>query len=118
VSFDYGRSKATADRLIGRFGQAAALKRPNSSGPAYAPVEGTPTSYAVTVVVNDYRNAEIDGTRVQSGDKKVMMAKGSLAIEPTTSDTLVIGGKEHAIVEVRPLNPGGTVILYEVQARA
>lgn len=117
MSFDYGRSKATADRLIGRFGSAATLKRPNSSGPAYAPVEGTPTSYAVTVVVQDFANREIDGTRILTGDKKVTMAKGSLAIEPATSDTLVIGGVDHAIVEVRPLNPGGTVIFYEVQAR-
>lgn len=117
TSFDYSRSQQTATRLIDRFGSAATLKRPNSSGPAYAPVEGTPTSYAVTVVVNDYRNAEIDGTRVQSGDKKVTIAKGSLAIEPTTSDTLVIGGVDHAIVEVRPLNPGGTVVLWTLQVR-
>ena len=117
MTFDYSRSRATADRLLTRFGQAATLKRPTSSGPAYAPVEGTPTSYAVTVVVQDFANREIDGTRILTGDKKVMVAKGSLAIEPATSDTLVIGGVDHAIVEVRPLNPGGSVILYEVQAR-
>lgn len=117
TSFDYSRSQQTATRLIDRFGSAATLKRPNSSGPAYAPVEGTPTSYAVTVVVDTYRNSEVDGTRVLATDKKVLMAKGALAIEPATSDTLVIGGVDHAIVEVRPLNPGGSVILYEVQAR-
>lgn len=117
TSFDYSRSQQTANRLIDRFGSTATLKRPNTSGTAYNPTEGTPTSYTVTVVVQDYRNAEIDGTRVLAGDKKVMMAKGSLAIEPATSDKLVIGGAEHAIVEVRPLNPGGTVILWELQAR-
>lgn len=117
MTFDYSRTKAAADRLLTRFGQAAALKRPNSSGPAYAPVEGTPTSYAVTVVVDTYRNSEVDGTRVLATDKKVTMAKGSLTIEPATSDTLVIGGKEHAIVRVEPLNPGGTLVMWTLQVR-
>lgn len=113
----YDDDKAMADEEIAESGMSATLKRPTTSGPAYNPTIGTPTSYAVNVVVQEYRNAEIDGARVQAGDKKVMMAKGSLAIEPDTSDKLVIGGVDHAIVEVRPLNPGGTVLLYEMQVR-
>jgi hypothetical protein len=118
-AFDYGRSKATADRLIARFGQAAVLRRPGApSGPVYDPTPGEPTDYACTIVVLAYDNREIDGTRILSTDKKVLLSKGSLAIEPALSDKLVIGGTEHAIVDpIQPLSPGGVVVLYQVQAR-
>lgn len=113
----YDDDKAAADEEIAFWGQPATLLRPTTSGPAYNPTEGSPGRHSVTIVVDTYRNSEVDGTRVLATDKKVTMAKGSLTIEPAISDTLVIGGVDHAIVEVRPLNPGGSVILYEVQAR-
>ena len=36
---------------------------------------------------------------------------------PTTTDTLTIGGVVHAIIEAVPVNPGGVVVIYKVQAR-
>jgi hypothetical protein len=117
MSFDYARSKATADRLISRFGQTATLRRPTVSGTAYNPSAGTPTDYSATVVVLDYDRREIDGTRILAADRKVLLAAGTLAIEPVTSDKAVIGGIEHSIIDVAPLNPGGTVLLYQLQVR-
>lgn len=117
MTFDYARSRVVADRLISRFGQEATLSRPVSTGPAHNPVEGTPQIHSVRLVVEEYRQNEIDGTRVLRTDKKVLLAKAALTIEPTTTDQLLIGGKAHAIIDVRPLNPGGSVVLYEIQAR-
>lgn len=117
MTFDYARSKATADRLLTRFGQAATLRRPTTSGTAYNPTQGTPTDYTATVVVTDFSNREIDGTRVLATDKKALMAKASLAIEPTTSDKLLIGGVAHSIVRVETLSPGGTTLAWTLQCR-
>lgn len=117
MSFDYGRSKATADRLVSKFGQSATLRRPTSSGTAYNPTPGQPDDHPVTVVVLDYDRREIDGTRILATDRKVLLAVGNLAIEPATSDKAVIGGVEHSIIDIQPLNPGGLVILYQLQVR-
>ena len=117
MSFDYARMKATADRLIAKFGQAAVLRRPTWTGTEQNPVAGTPTDYPVTVVVEVYAFSQIDGERVRRDDKKVLVSKGSLAVEPAVSDKIVIGGVEHAIVRVMPTDPGGTVIMWELQAR-
>jgi len=34
---------------------------------------------------------------------------------PTTTDTLTVGGRVRAIVDVRPLGDGGAVALYELE---
>jgi len=117
MTFDYARMKATADRLIAKFGQAATLRRPTWTGTEQNPVAGTPTDYPVTVVVEVYAFSQIDGERVRRDDLKVLVARGALTVEPAVSDKIVIGGAEHAIVSVRPTNPGGTVVMHELQAR-
>ena len=118
MTFDYTRSKASADRLITRFGQSATLRRPSTTGAAYNPTPGDPDNHPVTVVTLDYSTSEIDGTRILATDRRVLMAKRSLAIEPTSSDKLVIGGVSYSIIPpVKPLSPGGVVVLYELQAR-
>lgn len=117
AAFDYAIPKATADRLLARFGQQGTLRRPTTSGTAYNPTQGAPVDHAAIFAVLDFDNREVDGSRVLAADKKVLLAKGALAIEPATSDLLLIGGVPHSIIRVQPLAPGGTVILYEIQAR-
>lgn len=113
---DYAEDRADADELIDEFGQDGKLRRETKTGSSYSPTITT-TDYDCTFVVLDYRNREIDGTRILSTDKKALLKAGSLAITPTTADKLVIGGVAHAIMNVAPLSPGGTVVLYEIQAR-
>lgn len=122
---DYNRTKKTADRLITKYGKEnkAILRRYGSSGPAYDPTITGPQNYNVTVVVLSYSNWELGDGRVLSSDKKVLLSVGKLAIEPLPSDQLLIGGIIHNIVGpkegngIKPLSPGGTVIMYEVQCR-
>ena len=117
MTFDYSRPRATAERLIAKFGQAATLRRTVSGGTPYDPTTDT-VGYPCTIVVQSYADALIDGTRIKRGDKKVMVSTKGLTIEPTTSDALVIGGVSHELAMVKPMAPGGTVVLWEVQARA
>lgn len=116
-AFDYSRSKATADRLLARFGQAGTLRRPTSSGTSYNPTQGAPDDHACTFAVLDYANAEVDGSRVLATDKKALLAKGALTIEPKTSDKLLIGRVSHSIVRVEPLAPGGITVMWTLQCR-
>lgn len=116
AAYDYGRAKATADRMIARFGQAGVLKTFAAGGTSYNPTL-TPTDHDVTVVVQDYMGREVDGTRVLATDKKVMMAKGDLTVEPTPAGKMVIGGVPHSIIAVDTLAPGGVTVMWTLQCR-
>lgn len=118
TAFNYARPKATADRLITRFGQTGTLRRPTVSGTAYNPTEGVPVEYACLFVITDFAAHEIDGTRVLATDKKVLLAKGDLAVDPLTSDLLVeADGSVYKIIRVEPLQPGDTVVMHTLQVR-
>lgn len=115
-AFDYARSRATADRLIAKFGQTGAVRRPTATGPDYNPTITT-ADHTATFAVMEYESNEIDGSRILATDKKVLLKAGSLAVTPNTTDKLVIGGIEHSIVRVEPLAPGGTVVMWTLQCR-
>lgn len=118
-SFDYARSRSSADRLIERFGQAGAIRRTGAAtGDAWNPTPSAPADHPCTLVVDDYEAGEIDGSLIRQTDRKVLVSAEGLGIEPTAADRLVIGGSAMEIVNVRPLSPGGVVVLFEIQGRA
>lgn len=116
TAFDYTGLRATAQRLLSRFGQSATLTRRAASGTAYDPTISE-TGYTVTVAVMEYSNREREGALIQTGDKKVYLSTEGLSITPTVADTLTVGGAKHEIVNVMHLDPGGTVLMYELQVR-
>ena len=117
MAFDYAGMRDSADELLDEFGQAAAIRRiTNGGSDAYAPTQTTADT-AIVCVVTEYANREKDGTRIQAKDRKVLVKAGSLAITPTPSDKFVLGGVVYDIVDVCPLEPGGVVMLYELQVR-
>lgn len=113
AQFDYARARATAERLIAKFGTTGAIRRSVTSGPDYDP-EITETDYACTLVILEIDISKIDGTLIQQGDRMVYVSTKGLTIEVTVSDTLVIAGKEHVIKQCRPLSPAGLTVYYEL----
>ena len=117
--FDYSRSKETADRLIARFGQDGYLIEPVSSG-SYNPTIGTPLRHAAKMAVVDFAAREIDGTRVLARDKKIVVAKGDIPIDPTPAFKVeTADGTQYTIVPdgVKIVKPAGVVLVYILQAR-
>lgn len=118
-TFDYAKPLATANRLIEKYGQLGAVRRTGSpTGSEYDPTPGADVDHPAFFAVMDYDNSEIDGTRIKAKDKKVLMAPGSLTIEPTDADLLVeADGSTLTIIDADPLKPAETVLLWTVQAR-
>jgi hypothetical protein len=116
TAFNYARSKATADRLISKFGQTVAIRRTSSTGDAWNPTQTT-TDYAATAAIVDYTNQERAGSLIEETDRKAIIAVGALAIEPKPGDALVVSSVAYPIIRVDPVNPGGTVVLYQAQVR-
>jgi hypothetical protein len=118
-SFDYAASQSAADRLIRKFGQAATLTH-NATVPASNPWESpttTTTTHAVQIVVETYKDGLVNGTSILAGDRKILLSALGLTVAPTVKDTLTIGADVWSVVNVKPLSPGATVVLYEIQAR-
>lgn len=116
TKFDYIKSRATAQKLIDKFGQTGALRRVSASGPAYDPIMTT-NDYTVTLVDLDYDETQLSGTLITRGDRLVYLSTAGLSIVPANGDKILIGGVEHAILDVKPLQPGGTIVFWELQAR-
>lgn len=115
MSAFYTRMEATARRLIAEYGKAATVVRFATSGPAHAPVI-TETEHACVLVETGYRLTLIPETLIQSGDRMGIIST-TITIVPETADKIDIAGERFNFVDVKPLNPGGTTLLYEFLAR-
>ncbi|WP_420465612.1 hypothetical protein [Panacagrimonas sp.] len=116
MSAFYDRLNATARRLIQAYGKSASVIRIALSGPPHAPVQ-TETPHACMLVETGYKLTLIPESLVQVGDRMGIIST-TIAISPETADKIEIGGIRYNFVDVKPLNPGGTVLLYEFLARA
>ena len=56
-----------------------------------------------------------EGTNIRVGDQQLLLP-GNLAA-PNIDDTVTIGGTLYVIVEVSPLNPGGTNLIWDCIVR-
>lgn len=110
----YSNLEATATRLIAKYGKSADLYRQSQSGPPHNPVI-TETTYTVTMVETGYSLTNRNETLVQAGDKLGIISTSGEA--PLLSDKIEIGSVKYSFVDISPLNPGGTVLLFEFQCR-
>lgn len=127
MSFDYGRPRGTASRLLKKFGQAAVLLRAPSPASAGGDVNYTqpmgpqPTpvddEYACTVVIDNFTARDRDGTNVQAGDVKLLVSTEGLTVVPKNSNKIRVSGQTYSIVDVTELAPGGVAVMWTVQAR-
>ena len=116
VAFDYAKTRATAERLIAKFGQQAMLRRITNSGPDYDPVQ-TSEDFRCMLLDLDCTQVHIGDTLIQRGDRMIYLSTAGLSIAPMLADKLLIAGVEHAIVDVQPLSPGGVAVLWQLQVR-
>lgn len=113
---DWAAVASDVSAALAEVGFAATLQRP-STGPA-TPWDATAVTpgatVAVTIMQDTYDLRHIDGALIRADDRRILMASD---VVPTVADKLVIGSETLAIINVTPTAPGGTAVLYEVQAR-
>lgn len=115
TTFDCTRTRATAARLIARFGMGGTIRRQTAAGPAYDPSVVT-SDHPCMLAVLDYEAGRIDGSLIRRTDKLIYLAAEGLAITPSEADQ-VLAGECYSIVAIRPLSPAGEPLFYEIQAR-
>lgn len=117
--FNYSRIAATALRLIANFGQAITITSRaqgayTASTSSYAVTETTQTTRGV---IDQYKSREIDGTLIQVGDSKLIIAAQGLTA-PTINDTVTLADSSKLTIKnIDPISPAGTPIIYICQVR-
>lgn len=89
----------------------------STGGPATPWAGGAPSeaNTPLPAIVSDFPQTMIDGTLIQQGDRRVMMA--ATGPKPTTADKLTVNGTTYRIISVRESGPSGVPLYYWVQAR-
>ena len=109
--YNYSGIVSTAQRLINKFGRDITLITQTQSGTDYAPTI-TETSSMIKAVITNFSTNEIDGTIIQSSDKKILTYD---EIKP--EQIVSIDGQRLSIVNVDTVSPGDTKIIYKGQLR-
>lgn len=115
----YSDIAADALELLREFGQAVTLARnmPGTYDAATsAPASGSMLTYTGTGAVFDYSQRDVDGTKIRTGDRRVLLATSGMVM-PRTGDTITIGSTALTVVTGREINPAGVPVLYEAQVR-
>ncbi len=115
ATFDYSALKTRAEALITKFGQTATLRQlATGAGAGYQPIRGTPTDTPIEVI--DLRKMERDAAGVLTKEvRRQLLVSTKASVTPQKDDTVQIGSTWHKILAVRPVNPGGTNLLFKLE---
>lgn len=110
-----------AKTLTSKFGRSATLKHV-AGRPLYNTATGTvsetATSISCTVVFGEFTEKQIDGTLVKQGDRKAVVSRLDINVEPAPDKSVLIeGGRTWKIVRVIGYSSGAQEAAYELHVR-
>jgi len=124
VTFNYSNSAATSLRLLTKFGQTVTLRKISQGeyDPSTSGSTNSTTDYLGKGAVFDFKERQL-GTNfagaslIEVGDKHCLWMPDGATIAAHPADKLVIGSDVWTILNLKTLEPGGTVVLYEFHIR-
>ena len=108
-------SDVARDVGVGEFSVTLIKAPANPATPWDTGYYGEPTEYELPAIVSDFPQTMIDGTLIQTGDRRVMLA--ATGPKPSTDDNLNILGTAYRIISVRETGPSGVPLYYFAQCR-
>lgn len=119
MSFDYAGAAALSTDLLTQFGQMV-TRTANTAG-VYDPNTGAVTQSSVNsnrigALLNYGREAQgyVRGNLVEQSDRKLLLdPNGPVAL----TDTYTIQGQVYTVVSIKPTDPAGVKVLYELHVR-
>ena len=113
----YTRALETADRLIARYGQDAALIRLTGTPPVNP--WDDPSQIEETLLVKFIETGlteDLQGsTLIQAGDVVGLIESG---FQPRLTDKFMLRGVIYSLIDVQPMQPGGPLLATRIVARA
>lgn len=116
---DYNNIAANVKASLGRAGMAASYVSVTNGvyNPSTGSVTATEATTQVSVVRLSYSEYEMNNTQIKQGDIKVLMDATSLSEDPKTEDKIVMNSETWNIIDIKPLDPAGIVVMYELRLR-
>ncbi len=118
MPYDYARLKNRGTMMIKKYGYTLSLVRPAGAGidPKTGDrlADASPQIFTVTGIDQQYKQSEIDGTVIQTGDKKILLTAETA---PEQGDHLTDGVDRWNIITITPVKPAREVLLYSLQVR-
>lgn len=110
---------AFAKDSVETYGAAMTLRKPGAAAynPATGDVAASSTDFAVRGLIESYSEFHVAQGLVKAGDRRIIIAAGSLSVTPQQGDTLLLGGQTFFIVNVKSDYAGDTPILHTLQVR-
>lgn len=115
----YSEMAKMATELITEFGQDVVITRETDEvvNPVTGEVEveANTQEFIVKGVMKKYPENLIDGTRITSSDREIIIEAS--VVEPLITDTVSINSQEWPIMEIHSINPAGTPLVYSIRVR-
>lgn len=116
----YAEKRATADRLLTKFGRAVTLTDDEGTGSVDPTTgewsAGATSSYAGTAVV--FPAKEVRRVGLTEGSEYIaFLSAEALGAVPRTGWTLLVGAATFQILEVESLSPAGTDVMYTLMLK-
>jgi len=115
MSYDYSGLQSTASELIQRFGRKLTFTRTTDG--SYDPDTGTSTTtdttYEKYACVFDYSDAEIDGTNILVGDRRLLAEQHTYKID----DMVSIDSESFRIISINENRPSTKLLTVNLQVR-
>lgn len=119
MAINYTALQSTAETLLRDNGQSITFSY--TSGAVIDPATGTVSDSGTTETVTGYgiatnfQKAEIDGETVLASDLRLIA--NNVATEPQPDWTVSVNSKTWRVMNVQPINPAGTNVIYICQLR-
>ena len=116
MAFNYSPLSTTAKNLITNFGQSVTFTRFSSINynPASGVASSSTSTYSSQIVLFDQIKNEDGDTNMQI---KEFPASMHSTTAPKIGDTATINSEKLRIVEINPIQPGSSVVYYELRLR-
>jgi hypothetical protein len=113
----YSEMAAEAKALLAEFGQSITIVTTTQG--AHDVNTGTTSDSTVTqtnlkAVVSKYKTAEIDGTKIQQGDCKVIVES---AANPTVNSVVTTASGTFTVIDFDQIAPSGETVIWKLQVR-
>lgn len=120
MAFDYtGIRDGTVIPLIAEFGSTVTLrtKADGVGSEPWNPTFDAAVDYTAKAVRTTFRMDQIDGRLIQKDDILYLVSPGDALPAPELIDKLVDGDNTYNVIQINPLQPGPTTMLWKVQCR-
>lgn len=120
---DYEQAARDTTQTIREEGARITLTRPGEASydPATSTNNAGPGKHEGHAVRSEYSTREINGTSIQSGDMRFLVAVHDINDKPmprpVEGDTVTFAGETLRVVESKPVAPAGVAVMWKTQAR-